>query len=151
MVASILVLKTSRSLSKTMYLLYIFYFKTSMKLEYSDYLEQARSIKEEHWSTTELVTLCHIILNYSKFSSHVYMYSSMYSPQEILSLHDDKGNYETAAKESLCKVLQEKLDAEKRLCDAERGLSNTEDECTHLQVIGLGHRYQKPRKTSNEM
>ena len=55
-------------------------------------------------------------------------------PQEIASLHEDKVLYEASAKESLSRVVKEKLDAERRLADTERALSNIEDECSHLQV-----------------
>jgi len=53
--------------------------------------------------------------------------------QELVALQDDKYNYEAKSKESLRKVLGEKLEAVRKLADLERSLSNTEDECTHLQ------------------
>ncbi|CAH1783910.1 unnamed protein product [Owenia fusiformis] len=54
---------------------------------------------------------------------------------ELLALQDDKLNYENSAKESLRKVLQEKLDAVTKLSGIEHSLSNTEDECEHLRKI----------------
>ena len=54
--------------------------------------------------------------------------------QELVSLHEDKISYEASAKESLALIVKEKLDSERRLAEAERALSNTEDECAHLQV-----------------
>ncbi|KAK2167269.1 hypothetical protein LSH36_30g03031 [Paralvinella palmiformis] len=55
--------------------------------------------------------------------------------QELTHLQEDKYNYETRAKESLHKVLQEKFDAVRKLSDLERSLSNTEDECSHLREM----------------
>ncbi|XP_074644471.1 uncharacterized protein LOC141901252 isoform X2 [Tubulanus polymorphus] len=55
--------------------------------------------------------------------------------QELVALQDDKHTYETTAKESLRKVLQEKLEAVRKLSDLEQSLSNTEDECTHLKEM----------------
>jgi chromosome segregation ATPase len=54
---------------------------------------------------------------------------------ELVALQEDKYNYETTAKESLRKVLQEKLDAVRKLTELERSLSNTEDECSHLKEM----------------
>ncbi|XP_041349940.1 sarcolemmal membrane-associated protein-like isoform X5 [Gigantopelta aegis] len=53
--------------------------------------------------------------------------------QEIESLQKDKLSYETTAKESLRRVLQEKIEAVTKLTDLERSLTNTESECTHLK------------------
>ncbi|KAL3851738.1 hypothetical protein ACJMK2_015453 [Sinanodonta woodiana] len=53
--------------------------------------------------------------------------------QELVTLQQEKLNYETTAKESLMKVLQEKLEAVRKLSDLERSLSTTEEECAHLR------------------
>ncbi|XP_024916259.1 sarcolemma associated protein a isoform X4 [Cynoglossus semilaevis] len=53
--------------------------------------------------------------------------------KELLALQEDKHNYETTAKESLRRVLQEKIEVVRKLSEVERSLSNTEDECTHLK------------------
>uniref|UniRef100_UPI00358F5B86 sarcolemmal membrane-associated protein-like n=1 Tax=Myxine glutinosa TaxID=7769 RepID=UPI00358F5B86 len=53
--------------------------------------------------------------------------------KELSQLLEDKLNYETTAKESLWRVLQEKLAAARKLAEHERALSNAEDECTHLR------------------
>ena len=85
--------------------------------------------------------------------------------QELTALQEDKYNYETTAKESLRRVLQEKLDAVRKLSDLEvsmdshsaftffdeyryqccvyfitctilqRSLGNTEDECSMLREM----------------
>ncbi|XP_061796921.2 sarcolemma associated protein a isoform X1 [Nerophis lumbriciformis] len=55
--------------------------------------------------------------------------------KELLALQDDKHNYETTAKESLRRVLQEKIEVVRKLSEVERSLSNTEDECTHLKEM----------------
>ena len=49
-------------------------------------------------------------------------------------MHEDKIVYEASAKDSLALIVKEKLESERRLTEAERALSNTEDECAHLQV-----------------
>ncbi|KAK7792485.1 hypothetical protein R5R35_011036 [Gryllus longicercus] len=54
---------------------------------------------------------------------------------ELRKLQEDKSLYQGTAKESLRKLLQEKIDAVQRLNDLERTLSNTEDECAHLKEI----------------
>ncbi|XP_013764063.1 sarcolemma associated protein a isoform X7 [Pundamilia nyererei] len=55
--------------------------------------------------------------------------------KELLALQEDKHNYETTAKESLRRVLQEKIEVVRKLSEVERTLSNTEDECTHLKEM----------------
>ncbi|XP_038067295.1 sarcolemmal membrane-associated protein-like isoform X2 [Patiria miniata] len=51
--------------------------------------------------------------------------------KELVALQEDKHNYESTAKESLKRALEEKLDACRKLSDLERMLSNSEDECAH--------------------
>ncbi|XP_060059039.1 sarcolemmal membrane-associated protein isoform X27 [Erinaceus europaeus] len=55
--------------------------------------------------------------------------------KELIALQEDKHNYETTAKESLRRVLQEKIEVVRKLSEVERSLSNTEDECTHLREM----------------
>lgn len=52
--------------------------------------------------------------------------------EDVLKLQEDKDKYQAAAKESLKKVLQEKLEAIRKVQDLENSLSNTEYECVHL-------------------
>ncbi|XP_052283993.1 sarcolemmal membrane-associated protein-like isoform X3 [Dreissena polymorpha] len=53
--------------------------------------------------------------------------------QELVTLQEEKLNYETTAKESLMKVLQEKIEAVTKLSDLERSLTRSEDECGHMK------------------
>ncbi|XP_018593092.1 sarcolemmal membrane-associated protein-like isoform X1 [Scleropages formosus] len=55
--------------------------------------------------------------------------------RELEALQEDKHKYETTAKESLRRVLQEKMEVVRKLSEVERSLSNTEDECTHLREM----------------
>ncbi|XP_066526238.1 sarcolemma associated protein a isoform X8 [Hoplias malabaricus] len=55
--------------------------------------------------------------------------------KELVALTEDKLNYEMTAKESLRRVLQEKIEVVRKLSEVERSLSNTEDECTHLKEM----------------
>nr|XP_033796976.1 sarcolemmal membrane-associated protein-like isoform X1 [Geotrypetes seraphini] len=55
--------------------------------------------------------------------------------KELVALQEDKHNYETTAKDSLRRVLQEKIEVVRKLSEVERSLSNTEDECTHLKEM----------------
>ncbi|XP_061474305.1 sarcolemmal membrane-associated protein isoform X20 [Rhineura floridana] len=55
--------------------------------------------------------------------------------KELIALQEDKHNYETTAKESLRRVLQEKIEVVRKVSEVERSLSNTEDECTHLKEM----------------
>ncbi|XP_053082898.1 sarcolemma associated protein a isoform X4 [Pangasianodon hypophthalmus] len=55
--------------------------------------------------------------------------------KELVALTEDKLNYETTAKETLKRVLEEKIEVSRKLSEVERTLSNTEDECTHLKEM----------------
>ncbi|XP_021916457.1 sarcolemmal membrane-associated protein-like isoform X3 [Zootermopsis nevadensis] len=55
--------------------------------------------------------------------------------EELRKLQEDKSQYQGTAKESLRKMLQEKLEAVQKMQDIERTLSNTEDECAHLKEL----------------
>jgi len=55
--------------------------------------------------------------------------------EELRKLQEDKCQYQGTAKESLHKMLQEKLEAVQKMQDLERTLSNTEDECAHLKDL----------------
>uniref|UniRef100_A0A3B3RSK4 Sarcolemmal membrane-associated protein n=1 Tax=Paramormyrops kingsleyae TaxID=1676925 RepID=A0A3B3RSK4_9TELE len=60
--------------------------------------------------------------------------------RELEALQEDKHKYETTAKESLMRVLQEKMEVVRKLSEVERSLSNTEDECTHLREMSRAAR-----------
>ncbi|KAL1007836.1 hypothetical protein UPYG_G00092260 [Umbra pygmaea] len=55
--------------------------------------------------------------------------------KELVAMQEEKQHYETTAKESLRRVLQEKIEVVRKLSEVERSLSNTEDECTHLKEM----------------
>ncbi|XP_071551462.1 uncharacterized protein Slmap [Panulirus ornatus] len=55
--------------------------------------------------------------------------------EEMRRLLEEKGQYETTAKESLGRVLQEKLDAVTKLADLERTLHTSEDELVHMKEL----------------
>lgn len=54
---------------------------------------------------------------------------------ELVALQEDKHNYETTAKESLRRILEEKLEAVRKHAELEQNLTNAEDECTHLKQM----------------
>ncbi|GFW43622.1 sarcolemmal membrane-associated protein [Trichonephila clavipes] len=51
---------------------------------------------------------------------------------DVIKLQEDKDKYQLAAKESLRKILQEKLEAIRKVQELENSLSNTENESSHL-------------------
>lgn len=80
--------------------------------------------------------------------------------QELVALQDDKHHYETTAKESLRRVLQEKLEAVRKISDLEQSLGNTENECCYLKEITektqndlkqLAEDYQEQRKEVEQL
>ncbi|XP_025107435.1 sarcolemmal membrane-associated protein-like isoform X2 [Pomacea canaliculata] len=96
--------------------------------------------------------------------NQLHIYSKNHSEdtlrQELAASIEDKMNYETTAKESLRRVLQEKLDAVTKLSDLERSLTSAEDECSHLKEIcesgqeelrQLAKRYQDQLKEVQEL
>ncbi|XP_076469532.1 uncharacterized protein LOC143299908 isoform X2 [Babylonia areolata] len=96
--------------------------------------------------------------------NQLHIYSKNHSEdtlrQELVALQEDKINYETTAKESLRRVLQEKLDAVTKLSDLERSLTSAEGECNHLKEMcessqeelkQLATRYQDQLKEVQEL
>ncbi|XP_059384988.1 LOW QUALITY PROTEIN: sarcolemmal membrane-associated protein-like [Carassius carassius] len=69
--------------------------------------------------------------------------------KELVALTEDKHNYETTAKESLKRVLQEKIEVVRKLSEVERSMSNTEDECTHLREMNE-HTQEELRELANK-
>ncbi|CAH3195235.1 unnamed protein product, partial [Porites evermanni] len=55
--------------------------------------------------------------------------------KELLALQDERHHYEMRAKESLKKVLQEKLEAIQRLTEIEKSCNNAEDDCQHYKSL----------------
>ncbi|XP_051166302.1 sarcolemmal membrane-associated protein [Leptopilina boulardi] len=54
---------------------------------------------------------------------------------ELVKLHEEKAQYQNAAKDALQKVLQEKLDVTHRLIQLETRLNETEEECQSLHEV----------------
>lgn len=55
--------------------------------------------------------------------------------EQLAAVHADKSSYECTAKETLRKVLEEKLEAVHKLSDLERSLSNAEEECNNARSL----------------
>lgn len=78
---------------------------------------------------------------------------------ELLKLQEEKAQYQTAAKEALQKILQEKLEVTQRVAHLERHLNETEEECQSLHEVGkytqtelqeLASKYTETQKKLNE-
>ncbi|CAL1527158.1 unnamed protein product, partial [Lymnaea stagnalis] len=71
--------------------------------------------------------------------NQLHIYSKNHSEdtlrQELQALQEDKNKYETTSKESLRRVLQEKLEAVTKLSDLEQSLGNMKEECSHLKTM----------------
>ncbi|BFZ10547.1 hypothetical protein BsWGS_13584 [Bradybaena similaris] len=78
--------------------------------------------------------------------NQLHIYSKNHSEdslrQELQALQEDKNKYETTSKESLRRVLQEKLEAVTKLSDLEQSLSNMKDECSHLKNMCEGSQHE---------
>ncbi|XP_050414210.1 sarcolemmal membrane-associated protein isoform X7 [Patella vulgata] len=96
--------------------------------------------------------------------NQLHIYSKNHSEdtlrQECVTLQEEKLQYETTAKESLRRVLQEKLEAVTKLSELERSLGGSEDECSHLKEMCehaqhelqlLAEKYQDKLKTEKEL
>jgi len=79
--------------------------------------------------------------------------------EEIRKLYDEKNVYQDVAKETLRKVLTEKMETLKKLQDAERSLSNAEDERDNMkemneklnqQILDLADKFQKETQELQE-
>ncbi|KAJ7377921.1 hypothetical protein OS493_025816 [Desmophyllum pertusum] len=55
--------------------------------------------------------------------------------KELLVLQEERHHYEMRAKESLKKVLQEKLEAIQKLTEIEKSCNNAEDDCLHYKSL----------------
>ncbi|XP_059167693.1 sarcolemmal membrane-associated protein-like isoform X3 [Physella acuta] len=96
--------------------------------------------------------------------NQLHIYSKNHSEdtlrQELQALQEDKNKYETTSKESLRRVLQEKLEAVTKLSDLEQSLGNMKEECTHLKSMCesshgelslLAEKYQEQLKEISEL
>ncbi|XP_067932386.1 sarcolemmal membrane-associated protein-like isoform X2 [Watersipora subatra] len=55
--------------------------------------------------------------------------------QQIVAMEEERIEYENSSKESLRKVIEEKIAAIQDLSDVERSLANAENECKHLKAV----------------
>ncbi|KAH9508012.1 hypothetical protein Btru_052578, partial [Bulinus truncatus] len=96
--------------------------------------------------------------------NQLHIYSKNHSEdtlrQELQALQEDKNKYETTSKESLRRVLQEKLEAVTKLSDLEQSLGNMKEECSHLKTMcessqgelsQLAEKYQEQLKEIAEL
>ncbi|GFO44536.1 hypothetical protein PoB_007104100, partial [Plakobranchus ocellatus] len=96
--------------------------------------------------------------------NQLHIYSKNHSEdtlrQELQALQEDKNKYETTSKESLRRVLQEKLEAVTKLSDLEQSLGNMREECSHLkeacetsqgELAQLALKYQEQLKEVAEL
>ncbi|XP_067854881.1 sarcolemma associated protein a isoform X12 [Heptranchias perlo] len=100
----------------------------------SQYLQEA--LHREQMLEQKLATLQRLLTNTQEASDSSWQNQTEDGiRKELVALQEDKHSYETTAKESLRRVLQEKIEVVRKLSEVERGLSNTEDECTHLKEM----------------
>ncbi|KAJ9580949.1 hypothetical protein L9F63_023870, partial [Diploptera punctata] len=100
-------------------------------------VDTTREASETSWRA--LIDEDRLLSRVEILENQLQMYSKNFAEdklrEELRKLQDDKSQYQGAAKESVRKILQEKLDAVQKLQDLERSLSNTEDECSHLKEV----------------
>lgn len=98
-------------------------------------LNSTQEASEDGWQA--LIDEDRLLSRLEVLENQLHTYSKNHSEdalrQEVVTLQEEKLQYETTAKESLRKVLQEKLEAIRKLSDLERSLHNTEEECGHLK------------------
>ncbi|XP_064607251.1 sarcolemmal membrane-associated protein-like isoform X3 [Liolophura sinensis] len=125
-------------------------------------IQNTQEASESGWQA--LIDEDRLLSRLEVLESQLQMYSKNHSEdtlrQELVALQEDKHKYETTAKESLRRVLQEKLDAVRKLSDLERSLGNTEDECSQLkesceasqkELQLLAEKYDDRRKEVKEL
>ncbi|XP_052093872.1 sarcolemmal membrane-associated protein-like isoform X10 [Mytilus californianus] len=98
-------------------------------------LNNTQESSEDGWQA--LIDEDRLLSRLEVLENQLHTYSKNHSEdalrQEVVTLQEEKLQYETTAKESLRRVLQEKLEAVRKLSDLERSLHNTEEECSHLK------------------
>ncbi|XP_049955581.1 sarcolemmal membrane-associated protein isoform X2 [Schistocerca serialis cubense] len=98
-------------------------------------METTRQASDRSWRA--LIDEDRLLSRVEILESQLLVYSKNYGEdklrEELRKLQEDKSQYLGTAKESLRRILQEKLDAITKLADLERTLSNTEDEVDHLK------------------
>ncbi|XP_049846370.1 sarcolemmal membrane-associated protein isoform X6 [Schistocerca gregaria] len=98
-------------------------------------METTRQASDRSWRA--LIDEDRLLSRVEILESQLLVYSKNFGEdklrEELRKLQEDKSQYLGTAKESLRRILQEKLDAITKLADLERTLSNTEDEVDHLK------------------
>ncbi|XP_060080626.1 sarcolemmal membrane-associated protein-like isoform X1 [Ylistrum balloti] len=125
-------------------------------------LENTQEASETGWQA--LITEDRLLSRLDVLENQLHTYSKNHAEdslrQEVVTLQEEKLTYETMAKESLRKVLQEKLEAVRKLSDLERSMVNTEEECAHLkdmceksqeELQQLAEKYQDQLKEVKEL
>ncbi|XP_021363296.1 sarcolemmal membrane-associated protein-like isoform X12 [Mizuhopecten yessoensis] len=125
-------------------------------------LENTQEASETGWQA--LITEDRLLSRLDVLENQLHTYSKNHAEdslrQEVVTLQEEKLTYETTAKESLRKVLQEKLEAVRKLSDLERSMVNTEEECAHLkdmceksqdELQQLAEKYQDQLKEVKEL
>ncbi|XP_069101183.1 sarcolemmal membrane-associated protein-like isoform X7 [Argopecten irradians] len=125
-------------------------------------LENTQEASETGWQA--LITEDRLLSRLDVLENQLHTYSKNHAEdslrQEVVTLQEEKLTYETTAKESLRKVLQEKLEAVRKLSDLERSMVNTEEECSHLkdmceksqeELQQLAEKYQDQLKEVKEL
>ncbi|XP_017890935.1 sarcolemmal membrane-associated protein isoform X2 [Ceratina calcarata] len=105
------------------------------------YLEQivGNTKKAANQSWKALIIEDRLLSWVESMESQLAVYSSNYTEDKIrndlVALHEEKVQYQNAAKEALQKVLQEKLEVTQRLVQLEGRLNETEEECQSLHNV----------------
>ena len=108
------------------------------KLGYLQQLvENTQKAANQSWKA--LITEDRLLSWVETIESQLVVYSKNYTEDEmrneLVKLHEEKAQYQNAAKEALQKVLQEKLEVTQRLVQLEGRLSETEEECQSLHNV----------------
>ncbi|KAG7197144.1 hypothetical protein KM043_007230 [Ampulex compressa] len=108
------------------------------KLGYLQQLvENTRKAANQSWQA--LIAEDRLLSWVDTVESQLVVYSKNFTEDkirnELVKLHEDKAHYQNAAKETLQKILQEKLEVTQRLVQLEGRLSETEEECQSLHNV----------------
>lgn len=97
----------------------------------------AQDSSENGWQA--LIDEDRLLSRLEMLENRLLIYSKNYSEdtlrKDLVISREDLYNYEKTAKESLRKMLEEKLEALRRVSELESSLSTSEEECNHLRQI----------------
>ncbi|XP_046617769.1 sarcolemmal membrane-associated protein [Neodiprion virginianus] len=100
-------------------------------------VETTRQAADQSWKA--LIDEDRLLSRVETVESQLVAYSKNFTEDkirnELVKLQEDKAQYQTAAKEALQKILQEKLEVTQKFANLERQLNNTEDECQSLHEV----------------